>query len=320
MKKNFDICVFGGCGWDMTFIQRADGSYNITPDKELPGGKGANQAVAAARAGERVTVVSVVGRDETGEKIISNLMNNNIDTRNISVRNDIKSGLTKVYVGLNKDNHMQRISDSVAGFNADMVDKYGDVLKNSRLVVAQCKVEKDVTVKLIRFCRDNNIDLVLTPCTPERFNVNNPEDYELLKSVKYITANAREAAIITNTFSPYEAVDVLPNMIVTSGKFGAFYKLEDVIKNTYIPDVREVGDSTGCGDTFCGNFCSSILDGASFEKSVERGVVAATIKLAHEGAQPGMPAKEELDAQMGVTKVLTSAYFFEDNKQSDKNL
>ena len=64
----YDVCVFGGCSLDQTFFQKVDGSYNEMPDVIAPGGKGANQAVAASRAGAKTTIISRIGNDEIGKK------------------------------------------------------------------------------------------------------------------------------------------------------------------------------------------------------------------------------------------------------------
>ena len=69
----YDICVVGGCSVDQMFYQQIDGTYNETPDMIVPGGKGSNQAVAAARAGAKVTMITKLGKDNIGNKIIENL-------------------------------------------------------------------------------------------------------------------------------------------------------------------------------------------------------------------------------------------------------
>lgn len=69
----YDVCVFGGCSLDQTFYQNVDGTYNKQPSVCSPGGKGANQAVAAARAGAKTTIITRIGKDEIGQKILDNL-------------------------------------------------------------------------------------------------------------------------------------------------------------------------------------------------------------------------------------------------------
>ena len=66
----YDICVFGGSALDMMYYQKADGSYSNAPDMKVPGGKGANQAVAAARAGAKTTIITKIGKDDIGYSIL----------------------------------------------------------------------------------------------------------------------------------------------------------------------------------------------------------------------------------------------------------
>ena len=80
------IVAFGGCGWDETYKQNEDGTYPNIPTTELPGSKGANQAVACARAGYPVEMISVVGNDVVGAKIIQNLTANNVGTFGVKNR------------------------------------------------------------------------------------------------------------------------------------------------------------------------------------------------------------------------------------------
>ena len=72
----YDICIFGGCSVDLMFYEKEDGTYNKTPDKIVPGGKASNQAVAASRAGAKVTIITCIGKDKIGETIYNNFNTN----------------------------------------------------------------------------------------------------------------------------------------------------------------------------------------------------------------------------------------------------
>ena len=81
----YDVCVFGGCSIDQMFYQNIDGTYSDMPNLKTYGGKGANQAVAAARAGGKTTIISRIGKDSIGKSIIENLNFNMVNTSNVEM-------------------------------------------------------------------------------------------------------------------------------------------------------------------------------------------------------------------------------------------
>lgn len=292
------ITVLGGCGWDKTF-NYSHGGYSDSPTSEAPGSKGANQAVAAARAGAEVHVISLVGSDDVGRKIIENLQKEGIHTEAVERVDGVSSDCTLVKVDQFGDNQTSRVPDSVIGhFTKDLIDKNAELLKRSGMVIAQTKVPKEVTVYLIDFCAKNKIDLVLTPCTPSKFEPSDAANLTLLKKVKWITANEKEALKITGAGSVDEALKILPNMLVTKGPDGVFYSDGKKIKN--IPALQaKVVDTTGAGDTFCGNFTAAALSGKyDFVTCIKRGIAASTIKIGVKGAQLGMPTAQQVTEEL----------------------
>ena len=93
----YDICVFGGCALDQFYYKSEKGEIPECPSLVLPGGKGSNQAVAAARAGAKVTMVSRLGKDSIGQRILENLVYNNITTNNIEVVDCSYSGSYRLW-------------------------------------------------------------------------------------------------------------------------------------------------------------------------------------------------------------------------------
>ena len=97
----YDICVFGGCSLDQTFFQNVDGSYDETPNSIAQRGKGSNQAVAASRAGTKVTMISRLGKDDIGKRILDNLNLNGVDTSHIEMVDGLKNDSCNIYVDIN---------------------------------------------------------------------------------------------------------------------------------------------------------------------------------------------------------------------------
>ena len=110
----YDVCVFGGAALDQTFYQNVDGSYDKTPNVYAPGGKGANQAVAAARAGAKTTIITKIGKDDIGENILENLRFNMVDTSNIEMIEGLQNDYSNIYINIkDKDNDIQRFAGAI---------------------------------------------------------------------------------------------------------------------------------------------------------------------------------------------------------------
>ncbi len=292
----YDICVFGGCSLDQTFFQNIDGSYDEMPNSIAPGGKGSNQAVAASRAGARVTMISRLGKDDIGKRILDNLNVNGVDTSNIEMIDGLNNDSCNIYVDVNdKDNNIERIAGAIESFTPDMIENHKNVLLNSKIIVCQLKCPKEVTVELINFCYENKKTLILTPCRAEKLIITEAENKELIDKISIITCNRKECSTIFGTDDIEECVKNYPNkLIVTLGADGLIYSNgEEVIK---MPAIKgDVVDTTGAGDTFNGNLSALLAEGIYLEHAIRKSMYAATMKLSKKTAQAGMPYKEDLD-------------------------
>lgn len=291
------ILVVGGSTWDKTYKQREDLSYPKVADFEMPGGKGANQAVASARAGYPVKMLSVVGDDEIGRKVVDNLIDNNIDVSNVKVVKGAKTNVCDIYVSQEGDNAIKRSGTAINNFTIDYIKENAELIKNSSCVVTQSKLPKEVYSYLIDFCKENGVQTVLTPCPSYDLKITEDGNKELLEKVSIITANESEAKEITQSETIEEAIEKLPNMIVTAGAKGVYFMKDGKIENIPAMTPKEIVDTTGAGDTLCGNFVSYCLKGYSKEEALKMGIKASTLKLEKMGAQPGMPYSSELEAE-----------------------
>ena len=296
----YDICVFGGCAIDKLYYKNKNGEIPSNPSLILPGGKGSNQAVAASRAGAKVTIISKIGKDNLGQKILENLIYNNISTNNVEVVEGIGNDWSKIIIDeKRKDNDINRFTGAINSFSKEMIEKYRNILLSSKMVVAQLKVPKEVSIELINFCYDNQIPLMLTPCHPEKLNINETGNTELIDKITYITANQKECEIIFGTSDINECVEKYPNkLIVTLASEGVIY--HDGEKIVKIPAIKvdQIEDTTGAGDTFNGNLAAALINGHTLHEAITRSQYAASMKIQSKGAQDGMPYKEELEKYM----------------------
>lgn len=289
------ILVFGGCGWDCTHKQKDDLSYSDIPDVEMPGAKGANQAVASARAGYDVKMLSIVGDDEYGFKIIKNLQDNKIDTSCVKMLKNVKSDSCHIYVSKDGANDIRRTREAIDLFSTKMIYENAEIIKNASFVVTQSKMPRKVYIELIKFCSQNGVKTVLTPCPSKDLKITENDNLNLLQKVTFITANEQEALEISQANSIENAIKKLPNMIVTAGEKGVYFMDENSIVNMPAMKPKQIVDTTGAGDTFCGNFIVKILQGYSKKDAVKAGIKASTLKLEKMGAQPGMPYADEVE-------------------------
>lgn len=296
MKMKYDVCVIGGCSLDQTFFQKVDGSYNDTPDIVSPGGKGANQAVAAAKAGAKTIILTRVGKDDIGKKILDNLNFYQVDTTNIEIEEGLENDYSNIYINLeDKDNNIKRFSGAINSFTKEMIDKYQDIILKSKIIVCQLKVPKEVTEHLINFCHKHNKLLILTPCRPEKLSITEKGNTDLIDKISIITCNQKECTTIFNTDDIEACVKKYPNkLIVTLGSEGLIYfNGKRIIKMPAIP--TEVIDTTGAGDTLNGNLSAFLAKGIDLQHALRKAMYASAMKLTQKTAQAGMPYLEDLE-------------------------
>ena len=294
---NYDICVLGGCALDQTFFADERGNYPDRPQVIVPGGKAANQAVAAARAGANVTIITRLGKDEKGQQILDNLVYNGVHTNNVEMIEGLNNDVANIYIDeKNKDNEIKRISGAIDSFTPDMVEKYKNVILHSKVVVAQMKAPKEFSVALINFCYENNIPIVITPCRPNRLVISEPGNKELIDKMTLITCNRKECETIFETDDIEKCVKMFPNkLIVTLGKDGTIYYNGESVIHIKAPKVEKIEDTTGSGDTFNGNLVAFLIKGETLKNSIYKAQFASSMKLREKTAQLGMPYKKELE-------------------------
>lgn len=292
----YDICVFGGCSLDLMYYQKPDGSYDDKPNMSVPGGKGANQAVAASRAGAKTTIITRIGKDEIGKAILENLRFNMIDTANVEMLDGISNDHSNIYINIkDKDNKIERISGAINSFTPDMIENYAKVLLTSKIIISQLKVPKEVTEKLINFCYKHNKTLILTPCRPEKLSITEQNNKQLIDKISIITANRKECETMFHTKDIESCVQKYPNkLIVTLGKEGLIYSNgKRIIK---MPAINcDVLDTTGAGDTLAGNLAAFLIKGLDLQHALRKAMYASTMKLSKKSAQSGMPYYEDLE-------------------------
>jgi ribokinase len=264
------------------------------------GGKGGNQATAAARVlGEagRVAMLGAVGNDDMGHAARTALEAEGIDVANVAVVPDTPTGVALISVDQGGQNQI-----SVApGANRDLGDPT-EALDGSRpaLVLASCEVPFDTLSAAAAWCGTNHVAFVLNPAPIH------PMLRELLEHTAVVTPNHGEVTKLAPTSGDaVEAAHALRErtpgltVLVTMGEAGAYLLDDEGETGIPAPSVHAV-DSTGAGDCLNGVLAAGLLEGRPIREAAARAVAAATMSTAVAGAREGMPTRQELEEFLGT--------------------
>lgn len=284
---NYDICVIGGCSIDLTYYE--DGSKET-----FFGGKASNQAVASARSGAKTCIITKLGKDEYCLPIIENLKNNGVDVF-ATITTLAKNDVSKIYIK-NGDNTIERHSEMIKKFDKKLIDKYKDVILSSKFIVIQNKAPHSFTKNLVEFCNEHGKQIVLTPSNPSQLSIKDNDNLKLINKISYICANEKETKIVFNSENIEEIVKTYPNKLITTlGAKGLIYNDGSKIIKLPAIKIKNVIDTTGAGDTFCGNFVANLVKGVTIHNAIAKAQYASAYKIQFKSAQAGMPTKQELE-------------------------
>lgn len=287
------IVVIGSINADLVFSsdRRPLAGETVTGNefKTVPGGKGANQAVAAAKLGADVTMIGCVGSDINGSFSVDNLKRMNVDTNSIKTV-DNSTGVACITLADN-DNSIIVIPGANSNLSVSVVDEYKSAILQSDLVLLQLEIPIETVSYVVNLCNENNIATVLNPAPAVKI------DEDLLNKISFITPNEHEVRIIFGLEENVDIVDTIkkyPNkLLITLGEKGVmYYDGKDII--TVPAEQADVVDTTGAGDTFNGAFARAIVNEFKIYDAIKFANKAAAKSVTKFGAQGGMPYLNEL--------------------------
>lgn len=265
----------------------------------IPGGKGANQAVAMAKLGADVEMFGCVGNDGNGRKMLENLRNAGVRTEHIRVLEGVPTGIAMITVGEN-DNTIIVVPGANGKVDKTYIDGIWETLSGFDMVVLQHEIPMETVHDLVERCYAVKLPVVLNPAPASEVPM------EIIEKVTYLTPNEHEAVLIFGEQTKTE--DLLrrypEKLVITQGSRGvsACLKTGELL-NVPARKARVV-DTTGAGDTLNGAFAVQIAGGVPMREALLYANTAASLSTEKFGAQTGMPDAQEVEREIERLSVM----------------
>jgi ribokinase len=261
------------------------------------GGKGANQAVAAAKLGADVSMVGHVGDDTFGRQVLEQLTDYGVDVSNVEIVSDQGSGLAVISVDDNGENTIIVLSGANMQFDQKDVSRTESLFDEAKVLLLQLEVPVAADLAVARAAHSKGIKVVLDPAPAAELPA------ELYSAVDILTPNEVETEMMvgirpSSQQEAAEAAKILQSrgvhtVIVTLGSEGVF--CASGARTIYIPafDVDTI-DTVGSGDAFNGGLAAAISEGMEIDEALEWGAAAGALSTTRSGAAGAMPDRAEL--------------------------
>ncbi len=263
-----------------------------------PGGKGAIQAVAAARAGGDVVFVARVGSDFFGERAIKSFNLDKIDAGLIPKDREEPSGIALVFVDEAGQNSIAVAAGANAKLSRKDIEKSADAIASADILLMQLEIPMDTVLAAAQIASANDVPVILNPAPAQKLSP------KLLRYISILTPNEFEAEVLTgikisDDRSAGAAADSLltqgvETVLITLGPRGAFLATKGIRELVRGFSVRAV-DSTGAGDVFCGALAVALSEDRQMRDAVAFANAAAAISVTRLGAQPSIPRRREIE-------------------------
>jgi len=264
----------------------------------FPGGKGANQAVAAARAGGEVVFIAAVGDDAYGEEAIRGYKADQINTEEIKICKGIPSGIAMITVSQKGENAITVASGANAELRPEDLEEAEEAFQEADFLLIQLETPLLTVQKAVELCNDLNTKVILNPAPAAELGD------EILQKVHIITPNETEAERLTGIVvndepSAEAAAGILhkrgvETVVITMGSQGAYVSHRESGIRKMIPGFSvQAVDTTAAGDVFNGQLAVSLADGMDLERAVLEAHGAAALSVQNLGAQSSIPRREE---------------------------
>jgi ribokinase len=262
-----------------------------------PGGKGANQAVAAAKLGGDVAMIGCIGNDIFGRDLLTNLTKNNVHVNGISMVDKIPTGVAVIVV---KEGNNFIIVDPGANFmlTPEIIEQYEPFIQECSMLLLQFEIPVATVEKAIRIAKKHQVKVILNPAPAKKLSD------EMLAMVDIITPNESECESITglpvkNIDDAGEAILFLrkkgiPQVIITLGSQGVIFNNGDQIVHKPALEVQVV-DTTAAGDSFTGALAVALSEGKDIDTAIDFSNIVGALTVTQKGAQTSLPTRDDIN-------------------------
>ena len=300
------ILVIGSSNTDMVIKVRdlpLPGQTVLGEDfRTYAGGKGANQAVAARRAGGAVSFLTAVGNDNFGKAASDTCESEGIDTSLIQVIDDTPSGVAMIFVSDAGENCISVAAGANGCLTPEIVRCHESTIAEASMLLLQLETPMDSVVEAVNIASQHGTRCVLNPAPAA------PIPDQTLAQLYCITPNVSEAELLTGVSvvdeqSATAAAKILlqrgvENVVITMGSNGALLCNSHETHHESAKSVAVV-DSTAAGDTFNGVLVATLAEGQSLKEAIRLGVLAATLAVQTAGAISSIPRRQDYDVTIG---------------------
>ena len=262
------------------------------------GGKGANQAVAAARAGGHAALVARVGEDLFGRKAIEGFVRDGIDVRGIVRDPEAPSGVALIFVSESGENSIAVAPGANGRLSPADIERHKDVIASAGILVLQLETPIETVQAAVELASAHKVTVILNPAPAA------PVPDAVLQHVDILTPNEHEAKVLTGIeVSDEEAAGraagilmerKVGTVLITMGARGAFVASRGSREMVAGYSVKAV-DTTGAGDVFNGAFAVALAEGRQLRTAVNFANAAAALSVTKLGAQPSIPTRDEIE-------------------------
>lgn len=254
----------------------------------IPGGKGANQAVAASRLGAKVTMIGCVGDDVFGRQLKEHLTKQGVFTDFVKPVTEVETGIASITLA-NGDNSIIVVPGANQFVTPQLVEKYEETIASSDILLLQLEIPVNSVEKAVELAKKHHVTVILNPAPIQ------PLPKALLQKVDFLTPNEHEQQLLLSSceWSEDEFNEIKKKCIVTRGSKGVsiFENGEKTIASFKVDAV----DTTGAGDSFNGALAVALGEKRSLYDACIYACAVGALSVTKLGAQSGMPTKAEVE-------------------------
>lgn len=310
-KAHADVVVIGSLSMDIVIRVprlpcRGETLKGLTFDT-FPGGKGNNQALAAARSGASVAMIGKVGDDAYGQILVDTLEENSVNTQGMTKDKEQTTGIANIWVGPSGENSIVIVPNANNSMTPEYIASKSDLLANAKVLLLQLEIPAEAVLAAAKLAHSKGLTVILNPApAPE-----NGLQAELLQHIDVIVPNENEAHLLTGIDpTSQELAHQCARKLLTLGPKGVILTLGErgaLILESSAPDKPQmvsafkvsVVDSTAAGDAFCGALAMRLAKGDTLTEAAKFGCAAGSLACTRAGAVPSLPSLPELEKLIG---------------------